>query len=123
MVLEDPCIDHRPREDGRIEEGWSLSKGERLATLKTFGEGGSEEVLERYVIVYVDKVRGAWREQYHRKLKFVYKRVCWGGHCWDPKNEVIEEKVVVKPKPMRVVVRKAMGIPRRGVAKVMMLVI
>ena len=63
VVLADPCIDHHPHNDAKSEKGWSLDSGEVLPTLQDPDERkGKEEVLDRYAVAYVDKVREAWRE-------------------------------------------------------------
>lgn len=119
VVIADPCIDHHPAVCRRNEEGWCLGPGELLPTMETFGKNGKAEILENYSIEFMDKVRQAWRAEHDWDLTFVYKGVCWGGHCWEVKNDV--EESGVRPKKARAAVRKMIGIPRRGVARVMML--
>lgn len=88
--------------------------------MATFGQSSKEEILEGYSVEFMDKVRHAWNKVHDWDLIFVYKRVCWGGQCWEAKRDA-EERY---PRPMKSssAVRRIIGIPRRGVARVMMFV-
>ena len=129
VVLADPCIDHHPQKDGKNEKRWCLDAGEVLPTLQEFDDRkGKEEVLDRYAVAYMDKVREAWRETHEWDLRFVYKRICWGERCWEAGSETRSEALQERQdgrerreQRARKAVRRVMGYPRRGVAKVMML--
>ena len=56
-------------------------------------------------------------------MSFVYRRVCWGVRCWEAGSEALEERQDgrVREQRARKAVRRMMGYPRRGVARVMML--
>lgn len=126
-VLADLRIDHRLRKGVSGEVWWELDEGEVLPTVREWDEReeneAKEQVFKRYVIIYMDKVRDAWREKCDWKLRFVYKRVCWGGQCWEDGSEVgIDENPDLRRVRRRKAVRRIMGYPQSGVARVMMLV-
>jgi hypothetical protein len=120
VVLADPCVDHHPRSKGRGEQGWCLDEGELLPTLEEFGERRKEEFLERYSIEFIDKIRESWRVKRGHELMFTYKKVCCGGQCWEMGNESVDQQDM-KATRGRKAFRRMIEIPRRGVARIMML--
>jgi hypothetical protein len=120
VVLGDPCVQHpRPESTGAYTAGWCFDKGEVLPTMETYGERAGGEIFDRYVIEYIDMCRGAWSEKMGSDLRFVYKRVCWGGECWK-NSDTVEDGIVGKPGKVKGVVKRAWAFPKRGAAKVLM---
>lgn len=86
--------------------------------MEEFRKAGGKERLERYVIEFMDRFRRAWSEEHAWDLRVVYKRVCWGGKCWES-DGVVDVREGVKGKRNHVI-KRILSMPRRGVAKVAM---
>ncbi|KAG0646718.1 hypothetical protein D0Z07_6188 [Hyphodiscus hymeniophilus] len=126
VVIADPCIEHQPSDSFGKDKGWCLGPGVELPTLETLGRSGREEALEDYAIRVLDAARNAWRADHDWDLRFVYRGACWGGKCWEEKG--VDERGVGEKRQRgiqmkaRVAVRKTLVLSRKGVARVLGLV-